>query len=217
MRLFLDSTDVEQIRRGVSWGVIDGVTTNPTLVAKSGKDFIELLHEIVEAVDGPISAEVIATDFENMVRQGRELAAIHDNIVVKLPMTEAGLQATRVLASENIRVNVTLIFSANQALLASLAGAAYVSPFVGRLDDVGEDGIGLVSSIVDLFRNHQVDTQVLAASIRHPRHVTEAALVGADVATVPFNVLEQMLHHPLTSIGLEKFLLDWQTAQQNYK
>ena len=217
MQLFLDSTDVEQIRRGVSWGVVHGVTTNPSLVAKSGRDFLQLLDEIVNIVNGPISAEVIATDYETMLRQGRELAEIHSNIVVKLPMTEAGLMTTAQLAKENIRVNMTLVFSANQALLAALAGAAYVSPFVGRLDDIGKDGMAIVADIADIFAAQQLSTQVLAASIRHPHHVTEAALAGADVATVPFLVLEQMLHHPLTDLGLEQFLSDWQAAQQNYK
>ena len=215
MQLFLDSTDVSEIRRGVSWGVVTGVTTNPTLVAKSGRDFLPLLKEIAEAIDGPISAEVIATDRENMLKEARQLASIHENIVVKLPMTEVGLQVAHQLARENIRSNMTLVFSANQALLAALAGATYVSPFVGRLDDTGADGMELVREIVEIFQTHQLKTKVLAASIRHPRHVIEAALAGADIATVPFKVLEQMLHHPMTDRGLEQFLSDWQQAKQN--
>ena len=215
MQLFLDSTDVSEIRRGVSWGVVTGVTTNPTLVAKSGRDFLPLLKEIAEAIDGPISAEVIATDRENMLKEARQLASIHENIVVKLPMTEVGLQVAHQLARENIRSNMTLVFSANQALLAALAGATYVSPFVGRLDDTGADGMELVREIVEIFQTHQLKTKVLAASIRHPRHVIEAALAGADIATVPFKVLEQMLHHPMTDRGLEQFLTDWEQAQQN--
>ncbi|HEY8416241.1 MAG TPA: fructose-6-phosphate aldolase [Thermaerobacter sp.] len=213
MRLFLDTADVAEVREAVAWGVVDGVTTNPTLMARAGGDPEEILRELASLVAGPISAEVIATDADGMVEEGRRLAAIADNIVVKVPITPAGLEATHRLAREGIKVNVTLVFQPGQALLAARAGAAFVSPFVGRLDDIGEDGIALVADVVEIFRAQGISTQVLAASIRHPQHVIEAARVGADIATMPFKVLKQLVQHPLTDAGLERFLKDWQAAR----
>lgn len=210
MQFFLDSANMDEITQAWNMGVIAGVTTNPSLVAKEGKDFHQLLKELVQVVDGPISAEVIALDKEGMLKEGRELAAMHPNIVVKIPMTEEGLRAVKILSAEGIKTNVTLIFSSVQALLAARAGATYVSPFLGRLDDIGENGLVLVDEICDIFGVHALDTRVIAASVRHPVHVTEAAKLGADYATVPFNVLRQLFKHPLTEAGIEKFLSDWQ-------
>jgi len=209
MQFFLDSANMNEITQAWSMGVIAGVTTNPSLVAKEGKDFHQLLKELVQVVDGPISAEVIALDKEGMLKEARELAAMHPNIVVKIPMTEEGLKAVKALSAEGIKTNVTLIFSAVQALLAARAGATYVSPFLGRLDDIGENGLLLVDEICDIFGVHGLDTKVIAASVRHPVHVTEAAKLGADYATVPFNVLRQLFKHPLTEAGIERFLADW--------
>ena len=214
MRLFLDTANVQEVREAVAWGVVDGVTTNPTLMARAGGDPEAILKQLAALVDGPISAEVIATDADGMVEEGRHLASLADNIVIKVPMTPAGLEATYRLSREGIRVNVTLIFQPGQALLAARAGATFVSPFVGRLDDIGEDGIGLVADIVEIFRTHGLGTQVLAASIRHPQHVIQAAKVGADIATMPFAVLRQLIQHPLTDAGLQRFLADWQAAQR---
>lgn len=210
MKLFIDTADVEEIRKANDMGVICGVTTNPSLIAKSGRDFSEVIKEITSIVDGPISGEVKATteDAEGMIREGREIAAIHPNMVVKIPMTAEGLKATKVLASEGIKVNVTLIFSANQALLAARAGAAFVSPFLGRLDDISQTGIQLIEDIVVIFKNYDIKTEIIAASVRNPIHVTDCALMGADIATVPYKVIEQMLHHPLTDAGIEKFKAD---------
>lgn len=210
MQFFLDSANMDEITQAWNMGVIAGVTTNPSLVAKEGKDFHQLLKELVQVVDGPISAEVIALDKEGMLKEGRELAAMHPNIVVKIPMTEEGLKAVKILSAEGIKTNVTLIFSSVQALLAARAGATYVSPFLGRLDDIGENGLLLVDEICEIFEVHALDTRVIAASVRHPVHVTEAAKLGADYATVPFNVLRQLFKHPLTEAGIEKFLADWQ-------
>ena len=190
-------------------GVIAGLTTNPSLVAKEGRDFYELLNTVTKIVDGPISAEVISLDYEGMLREARDLAKIHKNIVVKIPMTEEGLKTVKTLSSEGIKTNVTLIFSANQGLLAARAGASYVSPFLGRLDDIGENGLNLVADLCEIFEMHDLDTEIIAASIRNPVHVTEAAKIGADYATVPFAVLRQLFHHPLTDAGIEKFLADW--------
>ncbi|MFZ3101455.1 MAG: fructose-6-phosphate aldolase [Desulfitobacteriaceae bacterium] len=209
MQFFLDSANLEEITQAWNMGVISGVTTNPSLVAKEGKDFHALLRAVTGRVNGPISAEVIALDFEGMLAEARILAGIHPNIVVKVPMTEAGLAAVKVLTSESIKTNVTLIFSAVQALLAARAGATYVSPFLGRLDDIGENGLKLLEDIRDIFVVHDLATKVIAASIRNPVHVTEAAKIGADCATVPFNVLRQLFKHPLTDAGIEKFLADW--------
>lgn len=214
MKLFIDTANVDEIRAAWSMGIISGVTTNPSLVAREGRDFRQVLEEIVAVVDGPISAEVLSLEAAEMVAEARPLAAIHPNIVIKIPMTAEGLRAVATLAKEGIRTNVTLIFSANQALLAARAGASFVSPFVGRLDDVGQDGIYLVEEIVDIFRQHELSTQVIAASIRHPMHVTQAARAGAHIATIPYAVINQMLKHPLTDAGIARFLADWEAAQK---
>jgi len=211
--LFIDTANVSEIREAHDLGVISGVTTNPTLVAKEGREFKEVLEEIAGIVSGPISAEVLATEAEGMVVEARELAAISDNIVIKIPMTAEGLKAAKRLKAEGIRTNVTLVFSANQGLLAALAGATYVSPFVGRLDDVGQDGMEVVEQLSEIFEVHGLETRIIAASIRHPQHVLEAALAGADIATVPYPVLMQMLKHPLTEVGIERFLADWRKAK----
>lgn len=211
MRFFLDTAKVEDIRKAESLGVICGVTTNPSLIAKEGRDFFEVIKEITSIVDGPISGEVKATttDAEGMIKEGREIAKIHPNMVVKIPMTAEGLKATKVLSKEGIKTNVTLIFSANQALLAARAGATYVSPFLGRLDDISQQGINLIKEIVTIFRNYNLETQIIAASVRTPIHVTQCALAGADIATVPYSVVEQMIKHPLTSEGIVKFQKDY--------
>ena len=214
MQFFLDSANMEEITQAWNMGVIAGVTTNPSLVAKEGKDFHQLLKELVQVVEGPISAEVIALDKEGMLKEARELAAMHHNIVVKVPMTEEGLKAVKELSAEGIKTNVTLIFTPNQALLAARAGATYVSPFLGRLDDIGENGLQLVDEICDIFGVHALDTKVIAASVRHPVHVTESAKLGADYATVPFDVLRQLFKHPLTEAGIEKFLADWKKLEK---
>jgi transaldolase len=211
MKFFLDSADLDEIRRAMAAGLIDGITTNPSLVAKVAgeRDPRELLREIAKLVPGPISAEVVATTRDEMLREGRALAQIADNIVVKVPLTEAGLQACRQFRSEGIGVNVTLCFSAAQALLAAKAGASFISPFVGRLDDIAQDGMQLIEQIIEIYRNYDFATQVLVASVRHPVHVVQAALLGADVATVPAKVLHQLMDHPLTDRGLAAFLADW--------
>lgn len=214
MKFFLDTANLEEIRQGASLGIIDGVTTNPSLVAREGKSLEEVAREICEIVDGPISLEVVSTEAEEMVSEGRRLASIHENAVVKIPMIREGLKALKRLAGEGIRVNVTLIFSAVQALLAAKNGAAYVSPFVGRLDDISTQGMEIVSDIRTIFDNYAYDTEILVASVRHPIHVLEAARLGADIATVPYPVMEQMLRHPLTDTGLEKFLADWEKGKQ---
>ncbi len=213
MQIFIDSADVEEIRDVAAMGVVDGVTTNPTLVARVGRDLKEVATEICEIVDGPISAEVIATDYEGIVREGRELAKLHPNIVVKVPLIADGLKAVRTFTDEGIKTNVTLCFSASQALLAAKAGATYISPFIGRIDDVSGDGMELIEQIVTIYGNYGLQTQVLAASIRHPLHVVQAALAGAHVATIPHKVIHQLLKHPLTNIGLERFLADAKAAK----
>ena len=212
MKFFIDTANVDEIKKALALGMVDGVTTNPSLVAKESRPFNEILKEICALVEGPVSAEVVSVDTEGMVAEGRKLAAIASNVVVKIPMTEAGLAAVRQLSQEGVKTNVTLIFSVNQALLAARAGAAYVSPFVGRLDDIGQDGIALVADIVELFEIHDLQAEVIAASIRHTMHVTQAAMAGAHIATVPYSVLRQMTQHPLTTAGLEKFLADWKNA-----
>ena len=214
MKFFIDTANVEEIRKANDMGVICGVTTNPSLIAKEGKDYVETLKEIASIVDGPISGEVKATttDAEGMIAEGREIAKIHPNMVVKIPMTVEGLKATKVLASEGIKVNVTLIFSANQALLAARAGAAYVSPFLGRLDDISTTGINLIEDIVTIFDNYGLDTEIIAASVRNPIHVTDCALAGAHIATVPYKVIEQMTKHPLTDQGIAKFQADYKAV-----
>ncbi len=210
MKFFIDTANVEEIRKAWELGVVDGVTTNPSLIAKENREPVELLRDICEIVDGPISAEVVGLDAETMVKEARELAAIHGNIVIKIPMTEEGLRATKRLSELGVRTNVTLIFSASQALLAAKAGAAYVSPFVGRLDDISTEGMDLVADILDIFENYGFSTEVIVASIRNPMHVVESAKMGAHVATIPYKVIAQLAKHPLTDIGLEKFLADWE-------
>lgn len=214
MKFFIDTANVEDIRKANDMGVICGVTTNPSLIAKEGRDFNEVIQEIAQIVDGPISGEVKATtvDAEGMIAEGREIAAIHPNMVVKIPMTAEGLKATKTLAREGIRVNMTLIFSANQALLAARAGAAYVSPFLGRLDDISCTGVQLIRDIVDIFSNYDIETKIICASVRNPIHITDCALAGADIATVPYKVIEQMIHHPLTDAGIEKFQKDYKAV-----
>jgi len=214
VKIFIDTANVDEIRAAWSMGIVSGVTTNPSLVAREGRNFRQVLEEIVAVVDGPISAEVLSLETAEMVAEARQLAAIHPNIVIKIPMTAEGLRAVATLTKEGIRTNVTLIFSANQALLAARAGASFVSPFVGRLDDVGQDGIYLVEEIVDIFRQHELSTQVIAASIRHPMHVTQAARAGAHIATIPYAVINQMLKHPLTEAGIARFLADWEAAKK---
>ena len=211
MKFFIDTANVEDIRKANDMGVICGVTTNPSLIAKEGRDFNEVIKEITTIVDGPISGEVKATttDAEGMIQEGREIAAIHPNMIVKIPMTVEGLKAVKVLAAEGIKTNVTLIFTANQALLAARAGATYVSPFLGRLDDINQIGTALIEHIADIFANYDLNTEIIAASVRNPVHVTECALAGADIATVPYGVIEQMTKHPLTDIGIEKFKKDY--------
>lgn len=210
MRLFIDSANIDEIKAAHELGVISGVTTNPSLIAKEGRDFVETVKEIAAIVDGPISAEAVSLKAEDIVAEAVQLSLIHPNIVVKVPMNAEGLKAVKRLSAKGIRTNVTLVFSANQALLAALAGASYVSPFVGRLDDVGSSGLELVKTIMEIYAQYAMETEVIAASIRHPIHVIEAALAGADIATVPYKVILQMLNHPLTDIGIEKFLEDWQ-------
>lgn len=209
LKIFIDTANVNEIREANSWGVISGVTTNPSLIAKEGRDFKEVVKEITSIVDGPISAEVISLDHEGMVKEARELSKIHKNIVVKIPMTIEGLKAVNILSKEGIKTNVTLIFSSAQALLAAKAGASYVSPFVGRIDDVGSEGMELIRGITQIFNNYDIKTEIIAASIRSPMHVIDAAMAGADIATIPYKVLVQMTKHPLTDIGIEKFLDDW--------
>jgi transaldolase len=209
MKFFIDTANVEEIKEANRLGLIDGVTTNPSLVAKEGRNFEDLIKEICEIVDGPISAEAVSLDTEGMVNEARELSKIHSNIVVKIPMTTEGIKATRILAQEGIKTNVTLVFSPLQALMAAKAGATYVSPFVGRLDDVAHDGMGLVDQIIQIYQNYGFRTEIIVASIRNPIHVLEAALMGADIATIPFKVINQIARHPLTDVGLEKFLDDW--------
>ncbi len=210
MKIFLDTANMDEIREGASWGILDGVTTNPSLIAREGVDYDKAVAEIASIVDGPISAEVVATDAEGMIEEGRNFAKIHENIVVKCPLTKEGLKATRQLSDEGIDVNVTLCFSATQALLAAKAGARFISPFVGRHDDISQDGMDLIADIVHIYGNYGFDTEVLVASVRHPHHVLQAARIGADVATVPFDVLSKLFEHPLTDRGLEKFLQDWE-------
>ena len=211
MKLYLDTASVKEIKEGASLGLLDGITTNPSLAAKEGRKFHELLQEICSIVDGPVSAEVVSVEEAAMVKEGRELAKIHKNIVVKCPLIPEGLKATKRLSTEGIRVNVTLCFSPTQALLAAKAGAWCVSPLIGRLDDISSDGMALIRQIITIFRNYSFKTQVLVASVRHPQHVVEAALAGGDICTMPFSVFQQLVKHPLTDIGLKKFLADWNT------
>lgn len=214
MKFFIDTAEVGEIRDAHALGLVDGVTTNPSLIAKSGREFKDVIREIASFVDGPISAEVIALDAEGMVREGRELAAIHENIVIKVPMTEEGLKATRIFSAEGIRTNVTLVFSALQALLAAKAGASYVSPFVGRLDDVGHDGMEGIEQIRTIFDNYGYATEIIVASVRSPMHVLNAGLLGADICTIPPSVISQLAKHPLTDVGIAKFMADWEKAKK---
>jgi transaldolase len=215
MKFFIDTASVDEIREAASLGILDGVTTNPSLVSKEGKDFRKLLDEILEIVDGPVSAEVIATDYEGILKEAREYSSIHKNIVVKVPLIKEGLKAVKTLSGENIKTNVTLCFSPTQALLAAKAGATYVSPFIGRLDDISTSGMELIEQVVQIYRNYGYKTQVLVASVRHPLHVVEAALIGADVCTIPFAVINKLFNHPLTDIGLNNFLNDWKKLTGN--
>lgn len=212
MKLFIDTANVDQIREANDLGVICGVTTNPSLIAKEGRDFVQVVKEITSIVDGPISAEVISLEHEGMVTEARELVKIHKNIVIKIPMTLEGLKATKILTAEGIKTNVTLIFNATQALLAARAGATYVSPFVGRLDDIGLDGMILIEEIVDIFQVHDIKTEIITASVRDSIHVIQAARAGAHIATVPYQVIVQMSKHPLTDAGIERFLKDWESV-----
>ena len=214
MRLFLDTANLEEIREIARWGIISGVTTNPTLLAREGKNVRDVIVEICEIVDGPVSMEVVSTDAEGMVREAREFAAWHPNVIIKIPMIAEGLAATAILSRENIKVNMTLIFNPNQALFAALAGATYVSPFLGRLDDISTEGMNLIREIAAVFQpDPNIHTQILAASLRHPRHIVEAAKAGADVAPCPPAVIRKALKHPLTDIGLERFLNDWKQLE----
>ena len=210
MKFFIDTANIEEIKEAAAMGVLDGVTTNPSLVAKEGKDFIELLKEITAIVDGPISAEVVSTDYEGMMKEARELVKIHKNIVIKIPLIPDGIKAVKSLSAEGVKTNVTLCFSPAQAILAAKAGATYISPFVGRLDDISHDGMQLIEQIVQIYSNYGFDTEVLVASIRHPLHLVAAAEIGADVATIPFGVIGKLFKHPLTDSGLETFLKDWE-------
>ena len=214
MKFFIDTANIKQIKEAASYGLLDGVTTNPSLVAKEGKNFRELLDEILKIVDGPISAEVVSTDYEGIMKEAHDLSKIHKNIVVKVPLIKEGIKAVKSLSEEGIKTNVTLCFSASQALLAAKAGATYISPFVGRLDDISHVGMDLIQQIVQIYSNYDYKTQVLVASIRSPLHLVDAALMGADVATMPFDVIEKLFKHPLTDMGLEKFLSDWKKQEQ---
>jgi len=214
MKLFLDTANIDEIRDAAQYGLVDGVTTNPSLVAKEKRDFKEILLDITKIVNGPISAEVISTDSTGIVREARELAKIHENIVVKVPMIPEGMKALKQLASEGIRTNITLVFGANQALIAAKLGATYVSPFVGRFDDISEVGMDLIGDLVQIFENYDFDTQILVASCRNPLHIREAALMGAHVATLPYKVLMQLFQHPLTDVGLQRFLKDWESVRK---
>ena len=214
MKFFLDTANIDEIRDAAEYGLIEGVTTNPSLVAKEGKDFKDVLREITKIVDGPISAEVVSIDCAGMLKEAYDLAKVHQNIIIKIPMIKEGMKALKQLSRDRIRTNVTLVFNANQALIAAKLGAGYVSPFVGRFDDVSQVGMELVADLVQIFRNYQFQTEILVASCRSPLHIREAALLGAHVATMPYKVLEQLMKHPLTDIGLKNFLKDWEKVQQ---
>jgi len=213
MKFFLDTANVDEVREVQSWGILDGVTTNPTLVAKESGKFEDLIREICALCPGPISAEAMTVRAEEIVPEARGLARIAPNVVIKIPVGVEGLKATKILAAEGIPVNMTLVFSASQALLAAKAGARYVSPFIGRLDDASEDGMALIEEIVTIFENYRIETEVIVASVRHPRHVVEAALLGADIATIPYSVMTKLVRHPLTDVGIERFLADWRKVR----
>ena len=214
MKFFIDTANLGQIKEAAAMGLLDGVTTNPSLVAKEGKNFLDLLNEIIKIVDGPISAEVVSTEYEGILKEADELSKIHKNIVIKVPLIKEGIKAVKTLSSRGIKTNVTLCFSPSQALLAAKAGATYISPFVGRLDDISTNGMELIRQIVTIYKNYGYKTEVLVASIRHPLHVVEAAMMGADVCTMPFDVIDKLFKHPLTDIGLDKFLSDWKNLNQ---
>ena len=216
MKIFLDTANIESIQKYIDLGIVDGITTNPTLLFKENNDPIEAMKKIVKLVDGPVSLEVVATEFDEMMEESLKLAKYGDNVVVKVPMTSEGLKTVHALTKKNIKTNVTLIFSANQALLASKAGATYVSPFIGRLDDIGHDGLTLISDIVQIFASYDISTQVLVASVRHPIHVIESAKLGADVVTLPPEILQKMIHHSLTDKGLDAFLADWEKVKKGF-
>ncbi|MGY4687449.1 fructose-6-phosphate aldolase [Petrotoga sp. DB-2] len=217
MEIFLDTANIEEIRKGVAWGIVDGVTTNPTLVSKENAVFEERIKEICETVKGPVSAEVVSTDYEGMVKEAREIANLSEFVVVKIPLISDGIKAIKTLSKEGIKTNATLVFSPLQALLAAKAGATYVSPFIGRMDDIGNTGMDIVEEIEVIFSNYGYETKIIVASVRHPQHVLEAGLIGADVVTMPFEVLEKMFKHPMTDIGLERFLNDWKKYQDYLK
>lgn len=214
MKFFIDTANIAQIKEAAAMGLLDGVTTNPSLVAKEGKNFLELLNEIIAIVDGPISAEVVSTDYDGILKEAYELSKIHKNIVIKVPLIKEGIKAVKTLSSKGIKTNVTLCFSPTQALLAAKAGATYISPFVGRLDDISISGMDLIRQIVTIYKNYGYNTEVLVASVRHPLHVVEAAMMGAHVCTMPFDVIDKLFKHPLTDIGLDKFLSDWKKLNQ---
>lgn len=216
MRLFIDSANIDEIKEVAGWGVISGATTNPSLLAKEGKDVKTTVNQICRLIEGPVSVEVMGLRTEEMIKEAREFASWHPYVTVKLPMSEQGIKATKILSSDGIKTNITLVFSANQALLAAIAGATYVSPFIGRLDDVGYDGMSLIEEIRTIFDHYVFETQILTASIRHPQHVTTAAKIGSDIATVPYKILKQMFRHPLTESGIKQFLADWESVP-NYK
>ncbi|MTI68262.1 MAG: fructose-6-phosphate aldolase [Firmicutes bacterium] len=215
MKFFIDTANIEEIKEINQWGVIEGVTTNPSLIAKEGRDFKQVIEEITDIVDGPISAEVISSDSEGMIKEAEKLAKINVNVVIKIPMTKEGLKAVKVLSDKGIKTNVTLVFSANQALLAARSGASFVSPFIGRMDDIGNNGIDIVEDISEIFDIYGIETEIIAASIRHPMHVLKAAKMGADIATVPYKVFEKMLIHPMTDKGIEKFNKDWEGLENS--
>ena len=217
MKFFLDTANIEEIKQGVAWGLVDGVTTNPSLVVKEGVDFHTRVKEICAVVNGSVSAEVTAVDFDGMMKEGHVLAKLHPNVTVKVPLIPEGIKACKALSSEGIKVNVTLCFSSSQALIAAKAGATYISPFVGRLDDVSQDGILLIKDIIQIYKNYGFTTQVLAASLRHPMHVVQSALAGAHVGTMPIGVMKMLFNHPLTDIGLKKFLADWEKTKEQMK
>jgi transaldolase len=217
MQFFLDTAEIKEIETGLQWGMVDGVTTNPSLIAKAGKPYLPTVQAIAKLVPGPVSGEVLATEYDEIMSQGHRLAALADNVVVKVPLTPDGLRAVAALKKEGIRTNVTLCFSATQALLAAKAGAAYISPFVGRLDDIAEEGMELIEQIVTIYSNYEFDTKVLVASVRHPIHIVQAGMLGADVATIPFKVLEQLYKHPLTDIGLDRFTSDWKKTGMTFE
>jgi len=216
MKFFLDTADIDEIRQGIEWGMVDGVTTNPSLIAKQGKPYLPTVRKIAEMVPGPVSGEVLGTEYDEMMDQARRLAGLAENVVVKVPLLAEGLRAVRDLTQEGIRTNVTLCFSPSQALLAAKAGATYISPFVGRIDDIGGSGMEVVEQIVSIYSNYAFETEVLVASVRHPLHVVQAGLIGADVATIPFDTLERLYRHPLTDLGLERFLADWKKTGKSF-